>query len=468
MIFYVKNIKLLIKKIKRGGSLDNFRGDRSKKVWLLTEIVVGVLFALFAYFVLKGKENILEGFIRILTSPTVLITDFLVIGGMGATFLNAFLIFAFNYTLMRMLGTPLNGLAIASFFTVFGFSFFGKNILNILPFYVGGILYSKYEHIDFKDILVTISFTSALAPFISEVAFNIHVFSEYAYIHAIVLGIVIGFIVTPLAKKMAGFHEGFNLYNLGFTGGILGAVIASVLKLYQFVVVPQRIISIEHDVELKIISSSVFLALILIGYYINNKSFSGYKVLLKDSGLKSDFVSKYGYGLTFINMGTMGFVAMMYPVLLGQTLNGPLLAGILTIVGFSAYGKTIFNITPILIGVFLGRFGSTTDGFTLALSGLFGTSLAPVAGVYGFGWGIVAGMLHIAVVQSIGVVHGGLNLYNNGFSAGIVAGFLLPIINTTKESVNKRRTKYLQRQKALHDLIRKAEHNLQDKFIDKE
>lgn len=467
MIFYVKNIKLLIKKIKRGGSLDNFRGDRSKKVWLLTEIVVGVLFALFAYFVLKGKENILEGFIRILTSPTVLITDFLVIGGMGATFLNAFLIFAFNYTLMRMLGTPLNGLAIASFFTVFGFSFFGKNILNILPFYVGGILYSKYEHIDFKDILVTISFTSALAPFISEVAFNIHVFSEYAYIHAIVLGIVIGFIVTPLAKKMAGFHEGFNLYNLGFTGGILGAVIASVLKLYQFVVVPQRIISIEHDVELKIISSSVFLALILIGYYINNKSFSGYKVLLKDSGLKSDFVSKYGYGLTFINMGTMGFVAMMYPVLLGQTLNGPLLAGILTIVGFSAYGKTIFNITPILIGVFLGRFGSTTDGFTLALSGLFGTSLAPVAGVYGFGWGIVAGMLHIAVVQSIGVVHGGLNLYNNGFSAGIVAGFLLPIINTTKESVNKRRTKYLQRQKALHDLIRKAEDNLQDKFIDK-
>ncbi|MGL5544653.1 MAG: DUF1576 domain-containing protein [Cetobacterium sp.] len=444
--------------------MDNFKGDRSKKVWILTEIAIGVLFALFAYFVLKNKENILEGFIRILTSPTVLITDFLVVGGMGATFLNAFLIFAFNYTLMRLLGTPLNGLAIASFFTVFGFSFFGKNILNILPFYVGGILYSKYEHIDFKDILVTISFTSALAPFISEVAFNIHVLSEYAYIHAIVLGIVIGFIVTPLAKKMAGFHEGFNLYNLGFTGGILGAVIASVLKLYQFVVVPQRIISVEYDIELKVIASVVFLSLISIGYYINNKSFSGYKQLLKDSGLKSDFVLKYGYGLTFVNMGVMGFVAMMYPVLLGQTLNGPLLAGILTIVGFSAYGKTVLNITPILIGVFLGKFGSTTDGFTLALSGLFGTSLAPVAGVYGFAWGIVAGMLHIAVVQSIGVIHGGLNLYNNGFSAGIVAGFLLPIISTTKESVKKRKAKYLQRQKALHDLIRKTEDNLHDKL----
>ncbi|MEG1808121.1 MAG: DUF1576 domain-containing protein, partial [Cetobacterium sp.] len=227
--------------------MDNFKGDRSKKIWILTEILALVMFSLFVYFVFTGQENVMEGFIKILTSPTVLITDFLVVGGMGATFLNAFLIFIFNYTLMRLLGTPLNGIAIASFFTVFGFSFFGKNILNILPFYVGGILYSKYEHIEFKDILVTISFTSALAPFISEVAFNIHVLSEYAYINAIVLGILIGFIVTPLAKKMAGFHEGFNLYNLGFTGGILGAVIASVLKLYQFVVVPQRIISIEYD-----------------------------------------------------------------------------------------------------------------------------------------------------------------------------------------------------------------------------
>ncbi|MGL5961274.1 MAG: DUF1576 domain-containing protein, partial [Cetobacterium sp.] len=75
-------------------------------------------------------------------------------------------------------------------------------------------------------------------------------------------------------------------------------------------------------------------------------------------------------------------------------------------------------------------------------------------------WGVLAGVLHIAVVQSIGVVHGGLNLYNNGFSAGIVAGFLLPIIITVKESVVKRKAKYLQRQKKLYDLIRKEE----DKF----
>mgnify|MGYP001438040337 CR=1 FL=1 len=66
---------------------------------------------------------------------------------------------------------------------------------------------------------------------------------------------------------------------------------------------------------------------------------------------------------------------MSFVILLGETFNGPLLAGILTIVGFSAYGKHFLNTIPILIGVYLAKFGSNTDTFTVALSGLFGTSL---------------------------------------------------------------------------------------------
>lgn len=429
--------------------------ERKKKAWILTDIFLVLLFSIFLFLVLKRGENVGKGFVKILTSPTVLITDFLVIGGLGATFLNAFLIFLFNYFIMRLLKVKMNGLVIASFFTVFGFSFFGKNILNILPFYIGGILYSKFENISFKEIVVTISFSSALAPFVSEVAFNIHVLNEYAYINAIILGIIIGFIITPLAKKMANFHEGFNLYNLGFTGGILGVVIASVMKQYNFVVVSQKIISTEYDLLVKILLILLFLFLIGIGFYLNDKSFNNCIKILKDDGLKADFVEKYGYGLTFINMGMTGFIALLYTILLREKMNGPLLAGVLTVVGFSAYGKTILNVVPILLGVYLAKIGNKTDNFVVALSGLFGTSLAPVAGVFGFFWGVIAGIIHLAVVQSIGIVHEGLNLYNNGFSAGIVAGFLIPIIRTSKERHGKRKMKYLQSQKKLRDLLKK-------------
>lgn len=435
---------------------DEWNKEEHKNKIKKLSIFLGGLFLATFYFIVYvvAHEKVMEGFYRIITSQAILITDFLVIGGLGGTFLNAFLVFIFNFTMMKLLKIPIKGLAIASFFTIFGFSFFGKNILNILPIYLGGILYSKYESIDFKDILITISFTSALAPFISEVAFGIDA-SHTAYISAVILGIIIGFIVTPIAKKMANFHEGFNLYNLGFTGGILGAVISSVMKSYHFQMQTRRIISSSFHYDLIAITTLGFSILIIIGYYIDRFSFENYCKLLKDSGHRADYVEKYGYGATFINMGIMGFVGIAYILLMKQYVSGPLLAGVLTIVGFSAYGKHIKNTVPILIGVTLASFGSTADYFIVVLSALFGTSLAPVAGVYGTFWGIIAGWLHLAVVQFIGMTTSGMNLYNNGFSAGIVAGFLLPIMNTVRANKDNKKINYLKRKRELYDSMTK-------------
>lgn len=436
--------------------MDNFKDGRLLRAKKLTTALISIVVVIFISLTIEDNENIIRGLAAIVTSPSVLITDFLVIGGLGATFINATLIFLFNFTLVKLLRVRVSGLVLAAFFTVYGFSFFGKNMINILPIYIGGILYSKYEHLNFREILPAIMFTSALAPFISEVAFRVEA-NEFSYINAIALGTIIGFVATPLAKKMAGFHEGFNLYNLGFTAGILGAVITSILKAYHFTVTPQKLISVEYDMDLKIICSLSFLLLIIIGWYINGNSFKGFKELIGDDGHKSDFVDKYGYGLTFINMGVVGFVSTGFVLLIGETLNGPLLAGILTVVGFGAYGKHFRNITPILLGVYLASIGTTNDGFVIALSALFGTSLAPIAGVYGIFWGTVAGWLHFAVVRNIGVVHGGLNLYNNGFSAGIVAGVMLPIVRTFKGHKDQRRQKYYLKKKELYTLLMKEE-----------
>ena len=52
---------------------------------------------------------------------------------------------------------------------------------------------------------------------------------------------------------------------------------------------------------------------------------------------------------------------------------------------------------------------------------------------YGIIPGVIAGGLHLALVMNIGIIHGGINLYNNGFSGGLVAGFLVPIIDAFKK-----------------------------------
>jgi hypothetical protein len=46
-----------------------------------------------------------------------------------------------------------------------------------------------------------------------------------------------------------------------------------------------------------------------------------------------------------------------------------------------------------------------------------------------------------------------MNLYNNGFSAGIVAGFLLPIIDIFSNQSSQRHINFLKRRKELYNAI---------------
>ena len=71
-------------------------------------------------------------------------------------------------------------------------------------------------------------------------------------------------------------------------------------------------------------------------------------------------------------------------------------------------------------------------GDTGIMCALFSTTIAPIAGLT-YGSRNIGRMLHLALATNIGVIHGGTNLYNNGFSGGIVAGFLVPIIDAFKK-----------------------------------
>lgn len=64
----------------------------------------------------------------------------------------------------------------------------------------------------------------------------------------------------------------------------------------------------------------------------------------------------------------------------------------------------------------------------LQLAGLFGTTLAPIAGHFGIIFGVLAGFIHSALVLQTGGPVAGLNLYNNGFSGGLIAIVLYPTL----------------------------------------
>ena len=176
-----------------------------------------------------------------------------------------------------------------------------------------------------------------------------------------------------------------------------------------------------------------FLLTFLYGLYLCEGRVKGILEVWKHPGRAvADFVLMEGVGSTLMNMALVGALCTTYICLVGGDFSGPVVGAILTAFGFSAFGAHVRNYTPVLLGVFLStflnRFTPTTPGVQLAAA--FAVGLAPIAGRFGVIAGILAGMLHTAIVMCTSQMYGGLNLYNNGFSAGWVAVIMVPAIES--------------------------------------
>jgi len=133
-----------------------------------------------------------------------------------------------------------------------------------------------------------------------------------------------------------------------------------------------------------------------------------------------------------MNMGLMGIVAEVYILCIGGDLSGPILGCIITLFGFSAFGAHVKNYLPVLVGVILATFFMTPD-FTdekMQIAAILVVGVAPIAGEFGMIAGVVSGMLHVAIVMCTSQMYAGLNLYNNGFSTGWVAIFMVPFLES--------------------------------------
>ena len=129
-------------------------------------------------------------------------------------------------------------------------------------------------------------------------------------------------------------------------------------------------------------------------------------------------------------MAINGMFATLFVILVHGDLNGPTIGGIFTIVGFSSTGKHIRNIAPIMLGVLLASITKTWEIYQPSpmLALLFSTTLAPVSGEFGAVVGLLAGFLHSSVALNVGIVYGGMNLYNNGFAI-----FMVPVIHSIED-----------------------------------
>ena len=412
------------------------KNDTLLRPFVAVTILLFLLFGVLS----DGPGPALEGFLRLQTSPARLLSDFTSMAGQGAAFLNAAFVGILGIIVLRLNKISLSGPTVAAIFTMIGFALFGKTLLNCIPIIIGVSLAARIVEKRPREYVIIAMFGTALGPIVSFVAFEMGFPSAIALPLSIILGVLTGVVLPPLAIAMLHLHQGYSLYNVGLTAGFLGLFAASLSSAGGL-----NIAAIDQWGMAKspwLILMIPLVSLVAIGMGLLSgprKSWKEFRGILKLSGrLPSDFCELEGPGGALLNSGALGLAYSAYIIIIGAPFNGPVIGGLMTIMGFGFFGKHLRNVLPVFIGLLVGAFifGKSLDQGWVVLAFLFGTTLAPLAGEFGILAGIVAGILHLVLVERSGAWHGGMNLYNNGFAAGLTATLLVSLIEWYRTAVD--------------------------------
>lgn len=408
--------------------------DRKKRFCVLALMPV---YFIVAAFLIQPPRDILTGLAAIIMEPDFLITDYFVIGGIGAAFVNAGLLTLICLGIVYRLGMEMEGHTVTSCFMIFGFSLFGKNLINVWTILLGVYLYSRYHKMPLSKYIYIGFYGTSLSPIITQIMYITDLPYALRLLICLFVGISIGFILPPLSTHVHYAHMGYSLYNVGFSSGIIATVVVSLLKSFGVKTESRLFWSTGNDRLLLIILCLLFFGMAAGALWVGRRELiPAYQKILRCPGIAgTDYLKEAGGAATVFNMAVNGLFATVFVICVGGDLNGPTLGGIFSIVGFSTTGKHLRNIAPVMFGVLLASYVKSwniSDPSPM-LAFLFSTALAPIAGEFGALVGLVAGFLHSSVALNVGIVYGGMNLYNNGFASGIVAIFLVPVILSVRD-----------------------------------
>ncbi|MFA5447726.1 MAG: DUF1576 domain-containing protein, partial [Sphaerochaeta sp.] len=417
--------------------------QEEKRLYLIMTILLAAM-AVIAL-ISGGPIAVLQGFAHLQTASARLINDFTHYGSSVALF-NSASVGALALILVYFASISLSGPTLACVLTMMGFSLFGNTLLNTTPIILGVYLASKVAGKTFGAYSIIALFGTALGPLVTYIMFGLGLPLIISIPLALACGILAGFLLPAVAAPLLLLHQGYNLYNMGFSCGFLGLFWANILRAAGHLEAAPFVWNEETSL-LMLLFIPFFSLLLLIFARLGGTTRQAVNELraiqMLTGRLPFDFFDTGQFSGTLVNISLLGLAGWAYVLLIGAPLNGPVVGGILTVMAFGGFGKTLRNTFPIVLGVILSTllFGKSLSAPGPLLAALFGTTLAPIAGQFGIIAGIAAGAVHLVMVEATGAWHGGLDLYNNGFAGGLTAALFVAILqwyktNRPKEDFN--------------------------------
>ncbi len=420
--------------------------------------------------------NLIPGFLTICSRPSQFTMDYFVLGGLGSAFLNTGMVGLACCGLIYFTKAKCTGTTVAAYWLNVGFSTFGMTFSGIWPFFFGVWVYSRIKKVPFKSVVNFAMFSTALSPFVMELIFrypNMETrgFSFIGLLLAIVLGVVVGCVMPPLCEQAKAFHKGYDLYNAGPAAGFLAFLICCILYRSPGVELPSNTeLGDGHRLFVNVFFLIVFFLCLVFAWLLDKNCFRDYRKLWASDGYQTDYTSSFGMPATLVNMAFYGFFILLYfnivhgmtvtdghLVFTGAKFTGATMGAIMCMFAFCAAGAQPRTVFPIAVGYAAASFlpffmyigGITAEqNWTLTTQSIlvgmcFASGLAPISGKYGFWAGVAAGAMHAILVTSVPLLHGSFCLYNGGFTCGIVAFLLVPVLECFFKTKEERHSKTL-------------------------
>lgn len=420
-------------------------------------------------FFMPDRADMIPGLWRILSSPAKAPTNFFSVGGYAATFLNMSLVGFICTGLYCLPGRKANNAATLVTILTVGFGAWGIHPVNIIPGMLGVVLHCIVKHEPIGKNTNAMLFSTGLAPFVSELMVRYPNsqpvgFTLDGIILALIVGMSVGYFLPTGLENSPKIHKGFALYSAALPVGMTAFLLQGFLYKSMGLEIPEAISDLS--VSSATISNTfciIFFTLCIIGALaMGCTPLEYFKTMINPQNIVH-FGAAYGNAAMLMNVGCSGLFILSYFNIVGAEFNGIVFGSVFCMLSTCNSGSHPLNIMPIMMGYgiachffrFLtpytgGEFTQFLHTQSIIVGICYANGLSPIANEYGFQYGFLAAFMHFCMVTTVPQLHGGMCLYNGGFTAALVCLLLVPTLERHARNKHERRESHLQ--KFLEDL----------------
>ena len=394
---------------------------------------------------MPDRHDMQEGLWRILNSPTKSATNFFDIGGYSATFLNMGLVGLICTALYCTPGRQANNAATLVTLLTVGFGSWGIHILNIWPTIIGVAIHCIVKGEKLGSRTNAMLFTTGLAPFMSELMVR-YPKPEVVGIHptgvalALIVGILVGYFMPAGLDNSPKIHKGFALYSAALPIGMTAFLLNGFLYKAMGIPVPDAVsdLSVMDPVICNTFCIVLFSLFIIVALLMGCTPKHYIRSILSPQHVVH-FGAAFGNGAMLMNAGVFGFFILGYFNLVGAQFNGIVFGSVFCMLSTCNTGSHPQNAIPLVMGYGYAEFffqtmtpfsgGEVTHllrSQSLIVGICYANGLSPIAHEYGWRYGILVAAMHFCMVTTTPQLHGGMCLYNGGFTAALVCLLILP------------------------------------------